>query len=289
MTVDPPNETAADEAKPTADDADPHATVRGPWLVAATLSLFVLVPLGVWGAITLVQRDMADRETGPLVWADRTAWPAMDVRGKSLERGLMSQGRTGEKYKDYGFHPDAELIASVTRCRRLVSASDVDFTDDAVRVALETEADARPDNFYAAALLAQWHEQRGDPAGADAWWEQAFLAAPAAVTQRVVDTAGTVRLGASVGQVAFAFDQVNDDTVDPTLVIVYPDVTTGADGVWRLPVFKTLVRVIDPPLAPAVGNDPARSPWLTFAGPVGRLPDAVDASSSEELAVPAKP
>ena len=271
MSEDPPRTASGEEDRP--------ATFAGAWAVLATLSLFIVVPAIVFVAWTLMQRDFADVEHGPLQWKDRADWPVYDVKAKPLEHGVMSQARTGKTYKDLGFHPSEELLASIGRCRELAERED--FLTGEVHDALVAEWEAQGDQFYSAALLALWYadaaETLKDPLGAKAaeeWWTRAFAAAPAAVVQRVLTSADEPNPPTAVGTIAIAFDTVDEttDTISTDLVLVYPHVRTDAEGVWRLPIFKTIFRVIDPALGPPVPNDPLHSTWLTHVGQVGRLP-----------------
>lgn len=262
--------------------------MSGKWAVAATLSLFVVVPAITFGAWRLMEADLADVEDRPLVWSERETWPAYDVKAKPLERGIMSQGRTGQTYKDYGFHPSTALIESIARCRALAEGDA--FGTGETHDALLKEFDAVEGHFYAAALLALWYEQAAleldDAMGraeAERWWGEAFALAPAAVVQRVAGLEeGPVLLrlsevevpGVDVGTVSFAFDTVDaeTDTIDTSLVLVYPGVRTDGSGWWRLPVFKTIFRIVDPALGAERPNDPRYTTWLTHVGKVGRLP-----------------
>lgn len=251
------------------------ATLRGPWIVAATLSLFVVVPAGTYVALRAVQHDLHNNEHDqPLDWTGRTHWPAFEVRYKSLERGMMSRARTNQTYKDYGFAVTPELEASIERCRELARGMHHDFPSPQVRDALAAEADAHPENFYASALLATWHRIHGNTDDAGAAWTRAFAAAPAAMVQHITDADGNPLPHADVGTVGFAFDRVVADHLDPSMTLVYPAVTTGDDGIWRLPIFKAILRLTDPALGPAGPNDPHAQASITFVGRVGRLPNA---------------
>ncbi|MEM1444613.1 MAG: hypothetical protein AAGF84_01030 [Planctomycetota bacterium] len=259
---------------------DRPATIAGPWAVVATLSLFVVVPAVVFVAWQVIDADFADVEAQPLVWSERATWDVYDVKAKPLEHGVMSQARTGKTYKDYGFHPGGAMLESIARCRTLVESGEA-FFEGETHEALTAEWDSLEGHFYAAALLALWYEdaiaETDDAMGAEAardWWSKAFDAAPAALVQTVVDGTDAVLEKHHVGTVAVAFDTVDPeaDTLDTQLVLAYPRLRTDDRGVWYLPIFKTIFRVIDPALGPPVPNDPMQSVWLTHVGNVGRLP-----------------
>ncbi|MEM8781573.1 MAG: hypothetical protein AAGE65_01845 [Planctomycetota bacterium] len=265
---------------PSTSTPDRPATIAGPWAVAATLSLFVVVPAVVFVAWQVMEADFADVEREPLVWSQRTTWRAYDVKAKPLEHGVMSQARTGKTYKDYGFAPTEDLVASIARCRALAESGAAFFTGD-THEALIAEWESVEGHFYAAGLLALWYADAvaatGDALGAEAaeeWWTRAFAAAPAALVQSVQGTGGAPAAGQNVGTIAIAFDTVDPeaDAIDTELVLVFPGVRTDANGGWYLPIFKTIFRVIDPALGPPVPNDPQQSVWLTHVGGVGRLP-----------------
>ncbi|MEM1098029.1 MAG: hypothetical protein AAGH92_04500 [Planctomycetota bacterium] len=242
--------------------------------MVATLSLFLVVPVVVFVAWQLIEADFADVETPPLVWSERATWAAYDVKPKPLEHGVMSKARTGKTYKDYGFRPDQALLESIARCRAIAESEAFSDAESFDKLIDEVRIDVG--NFYAAALIALWFDCQGPGKASEAslWWERAIEMAPAALVQPVSDREGDALPGFDVGKVAFAFDTVEPemDVLSTQLVLTFPGVRTGADGVWYLPIFKTIFRVIDPALGPPVPNDPMQSVWLTHVGNVGRLP-----------------
>ncbi|MEO1235720.1 MAG: hypothetical protein AAFX76_02910 [Planctomycetota bacterium] len=277
MTVSPPA-TNADAPPPTAAER-PGLTVRGPWVVAATLSLFVVVPVV---AVTImffaddpvVADDSAQQPAG-LVWAERDAWPrTFYTTFKSLERGPMSSARTNKTYNEK-LSPvldPAEQLA-VVRCTELALNPPDVFLGVPTRAALEAEIEDRPDLFYAHYLLATWHAAHGDPHAAEPHFAAAFRHAPAALIQRHATPAGTDAAGVELPPYALAVDRIIDDRLDRSTVLVYPFVRTDAQGMAYLPVYKAILRHADLDRLDAWIDVRQKPKWFTFAGDVGRLPD----------------
>ncbi|BAM03997.1 hypothetical protein [Phycisphaera mikurensis] len=255
---------------------DPDRGFDGRWLVAATLSLFVIVPLFVWTLFALVRPGGVAPTPEPLVYAARETWPAFAVTPESLEREMMSRARTNERYVDLPFDPSVEQERAIAEA--VAMAERPDFLA-AEGLEPRLAALARDAGFYADALLALRAQHRGDAAEAEAAWARAFLAAPAAAHQRVLRGDGSRAAGAEVGTVGFTFDRITDeDTIDPSLRLVFPGVAADANGLWVLPIFKSIFRVTDPPAAaPGRGGPDTYGPdaTLTFPGRVGDLGDLV--------------
>ncbi|MEM9883096.1 MAG: hypothetical protein AAF800_09295 [Planctomycetota bacterium] len=259
---------------PTAER--PGLTVRGPWVVAATLSLFVIVP-AVVVAIALVLPEGGGEEP-PLDYAERASWPRTFYTAfKSLERGMMSSARTNEVYKDLGFHVAPAEQQAVVRLGALAKQPAEAFFSNGSRSAIEAEVRDRPDLFYGHALLALWHEQHDDPEQAESHWTLAFRHAPAALMRHHTtpgpDGDPVSAAGVPVPPLALVADQIVDDHLDRSLVLVYPHLTSDAEGFVYLPVYKAILRREDPALPPGVPDIQEKYPWFTWVGRIGRLPD----------------
>lgn len=257
----------------------PGHTVKGRSVVAATLSLFLLIP-----AITVVialaaKTDKA--EAPPLDWDQRANWPrTFFTTFKSLERGMMSNARTNEVYKDLGFHLEPETQLAVIRCATLAKQPREVFAQDASRRQLEDEIEALPDLFYAHFLLATWYQIHDRDTPAETHLRQAFTHAPAALMRHHTPAPGSNTNGSDaahmpVPTLAFAADQIVDDRLDRSVVLVFPHLTTDAEGMIYLPVFKAILRPEDPALPAGVVDQREKYPWFTFVGRIGRLPDVV--------------
>ena len=251
---------------------DPARGFDGRWLVAATLSLFLVVPLFVWFLFGLVRPGGVAPVPEPLAYAEREAWPAFALTPESLEREMMSRARTNERYVDLPFDLTPAEEAAIAACVAL--AERADFLENGGLDA-ELEGLVPGAGFYAEALLALRATHRGDDEAARRHWAFAFEGAPAAVHQRVVGPDGGPVPGAGVGTVGFTFDRITEaDTIDPSLRLVYPGVVADANGLWVLPVFKSIFRITDPPGAEPGGAGPgfyAPAATLTFPGRVGDL------------------
>ena len=251
---------------------DPARGFDGRWLVAATLSLFLVVPVFVWILFGLVRPGGIAPVPEPLAYAEREEWPAFGVTPESLERGPMSRARTNEKYEDLPFEVTGEREAAVSDAAAMAERDDF-FENE--NLDAELEALVPGAGFYAEALLALRAEHRGERAAADRLWQRAFASAPAALHQRVVGPGGERLAGAEVGTVALAFVRTTEaDSLDPSLRLVYPGVTADENGLWSLPIFKSVFRVVDPPGAAAgtatLGGYPPEV-MLTFPGRVADL------------------
>lgn len=269
MTAEPPLETR----RP--DPAErPGLTVKGPSVVAATLSLFLLIP-AIVVVIALATRS-EKTEAPPLDWDERVNWPrTFYTTFKSLERGMMSNARTNEVYKDLGFHLSPETQLAVIRCAAIAKQPREVFIEVTSRQQLENEIAEQPDLFYAHFLLATWYRLHEREALAETHLRQAFAHAPAALMRHHVTADGTDAADADVPTLAFAADQIVDDQLDRSVVLVFPHLTTDAEGFIYLPVFKAILRPEDPALPPGVIDQREKYPWFTFVGRIGRLPDVV--------------
>ncbi|MEM9419360.1 MAG: hypothetical protein AAGA25_09975 [Planctomycetota bacterium] len=250
----------------------PGVTVKGPWIVAATLSLFVIVPLIV--VVIVMLTDQERQPDPPLDWSQRKTWPrTFYTTFKSLERGMMSNARTNEVYKDLGFHvtPDEQL--AVIRCMTIAKQPELMFVTQATRARLEYEIEQNPNLFYAHFLLATWHAWHGDDAAAEPHYTTAFANAPAALMRHHVTPDGESAANTPVPTLAIAADQIIDDELDRSLVLVFPSLTTDADGTIYLPMYKAILRYEDPALPPGVADLQEKYRWFTFAGRIGRMPD----------------
>lgn len=275
-----------DQSEPSARPADrPGLTIKGGWAVAATLSLFVIVPaIVVVIALATKSEPVAEK---PLDWSERTTWPrTFYTTYKSLERGMMSSARTNETYKDLGFHIEPAHQLAVMRCTALAKQSADGFFADATRKKLEAEVEALPDLFYAHFLLATWHQGRNAPAAAEDHLELAFAAAPAALMQHFVTPEGPSAAKSAVPPLAFAADQIIDDALDRSVVLVFPHLTTDAEGFIYLPVYKAILRAEDAALPAGVPDLREKYQWFTFVGRIGRLPDDVLPTASQPAPLP---
>ena len=258
-------------ASPAPSDSHPRAerpgtAIRGPWMIVITLGIALLAPL-VTVLVYRISDDPSDdlAAAAPLVWAERAAWPQNQfVAYKSMERGMMSAARTNEKYKDLGFHLDPSLQAELLRLadvarQTLAAFATADTLDRLDQGVVDTDG-----HFYAHFLRAAWHRINGDSAAARADRSAAFAAAPAVLlTSPALDGGETL---------AFAADQVVNDRLDRSLVLVYPFLQADDAGLIHLPVYKTILRRADPAVPAGVAEVDEHPRWFTWFGQVGRLP-----------------
>ena len=244
----------------------PGTAIRGPWMILITLGIALLAPL-----VTLLVYRASDDPSAdiaaaaPLVWAERAAWPQNQfVAYKSMERGMMSAARTNEKYKDLGFHVEPPLQAELLRLAELARQPAPTFAAPGTRARLDRGVTDTGGHFYAHFLRAAWHRLNGDAAAAEIDRAAAFAVAPAVLlTGPALDGTDTL---------AFAADQVVDDLLDRSLVLVYPFLQADDAGLIYVPVYKTILRRADPAVPAGVAEVDEHPRWFTWFGRAGRIP-----------------
>ncbi len=260
----------------------PAPRVKGPWAVAATLSLFLIVPTftyAVWAWVSpgfAESDDDAAAPAGSLDWTERQRWPRNQFTTfKSLERGPMSSARTNETYRDFGFHVSPDTQHAINRAAAL-ARDEAAFPEDSTRAALEELVEQHADLFYPRFVLATWHRLQGHSDEAERYFTESFDRAPAALVRRytAADGSGVSAAGVPVPTLAFGVDQVIDDKLDRSVVLVYSFLETDADGFVYVPVYKTILRQADPAASPGLAPVEEKPQWFTFYGHVGRLSDA---------------
>lgn len=254
----------------------PGLTLGGGWIVAATLSLFIIVPLvsvGMW--FLLIDPEKRADPPPPLVWSERAEWPRSQFTVfKSLERGPMSSSRTNKVHNEkIGLNISAAELRAVLRCGGIAALPLDGFKSEETRRDLEQTLAQQPDLFYAHYLLGTWHRINDDPAAAEAAYTRAFALAPAALLRHHVDADGNDAASRPIPALALVADRIVDDRRDSTLVLQYPYLKTDGDGFVYLPVYKAILRPTDAD-RPAGAIDSTDKPlWFTFWGQVGRLAD----------------
>lgn len=269
------NPSTADP-QPATSPADRPGGVRGIWLVAATLSLFIFVPaitIGVW----MLLKDDGVGQT-PLVWSERSQWFMQDARPRPLEYDKFVQGETGKKYKKTNLVLTAADEAMLQRLTALARREDF-FDATTVRDQLEAAASEYPGQWYPPYLLASWYQVNGDQAAYERWMAEAFSRTSAAIVQRLIDAEGNAVANDRLPPVAVGFDRVIDGKRNATLALVYPAPVSDAEGYVYLPTWPTIYRLTDPQAPPGV-----EPPWhprgLTL------LPQPIDGSVPNWFSVP---
>ncbi|MEM7625964.1 MAG: hypothetical protein AAF333_10065 [Planctomycetota bacterium] len=254
----------------------PGLTLGGPWIVAATLSLFIIVPLvsvGAW--FLLISPDKRADPPPPLAWSERHNWPRSQFTVfKSLERGPMSSARTNKVHNEkIGLRVPPAEIRAVLRCGNLAALPREAFASDATRQILDDILAETPGLFYGHYLRGTWHRLRGEAAEAEAAYTRAFDLAPAALLRHHVGTDGKDAAYAAAPAVALVADRIVNDQRDSTLVLLFPHLKTDADGFVYLPVYKAILRQTDADRPAGVIDATDKPLWFTWWGNVGRLAD----------------
>ncbi|MEM9021856.1 MAG: hypothetical protein AAGC44_14970 [Planctomycetota bacterium] len=275
---------ATDQNAPTPERP---GTVRGVWLVVATLSLFIIVPAITIGLWALLKDEGVNRQ--PLVWDDRGQWFSQSARPRPLKYNPIVQAETGKQYKKTNLviSPDVEqmLLGLATLAQR-----DDFFDAPQHRDTLLDASNQFDQQWYPPYLLASWHGANGDQPAYQRWMSVAFGRTSAAIIQRLVDPAGNPLAGHRLPPVAIGFDRVVEGEINPTLKLVYPSPVSDERGFVYLPAWPTIYRLADPasPLGvesmqhptgltlvpqPMDGSEPN---WFSVPPPgIARLPDAV--------------
>lgn len=272
----------------TAPRPERTRTISGKLVLLALLITACLVPFVTWATLRKVERDMAISQP-PLSWAQRAAWPTPPIKVTTLERSRLNYGGyhpAVSKWKSLDFAVSPGVETMVKRAAALAAvtmpdapaAADADaFTSDAVRAELEQLAAEHPDEFYPPYLLGSWHRLRGDQEQADAWYEKAFALAPAVIKLRYVDAADHPMRDLPVGTIEVTCDRVIDDpateveenVLDQTLKLVYPDLVTDKTGSVYLPCFHTVYRMTAWPPPPGYKAQHRVEGWFEFPGRIG--------------------
>ncbi|MEM8737619.1 MAG: hypothetical protein AAGG38_03970 [Planctomycetota bacterium] len=266
----------ADSTAATPRERPGHA-VKGPWVVVATLSLFLLVPALTAGIFFLAESGRAAEDAAddaPILWAERAGWPRSQYTTfKSLERGPMASARTNEKYKDLGFHVTAREQLAVHQAEALAKLPAETFYLPTTRATLESLLEEQPELFYVHHLLAVWHTHHTNPHQAEHHRTLAFRHAPAVIMRRYLGPDDKPLANAEVPPLALVADQIVNDQIDGSLVLVYPHRRTDAEGFVYAPTYKTILRETEPGLPAGVLVIPEKPQWFTFYGRFGRQPD----------------
>ena len=265
-----------------------------------TLSLVVIVPLVTWGAYRWAERRTAAAGVHmPLRWAERATWEAARVTPGTLKRGEMSSARTGKRYFEY---PDPvtaeglqvmlevsrltqneEVFSSIETGDKLKAILKVGEKDSLMRspsltmpekLAILTEVDESM--FYVHYILGVWYARWSDvPEGRIEHFIRAFADAPAVLVQRHVYADGSPVVGYQPPPLRLAFDRVREDAVDPSLTLWYPVLPTDETGRVYVPVWRGVLRQVDPGWPEGVPVPEAEADWRVWPGRVGELEPVV--------------
>ncbi|MFK7788500.1 MAG: hypothetical protein AB8C95_03260 [Phycisphaeraceae bacterium] len=263
-----------------------HATLSGRWMVALTMSLFLLVPTITYFSYMATQGTPQQVE---LDYDHRGQWFMQPVKSRPLKYSKFVAAETGKQYKktDLTIDPDVERI--LLRCSTLAQSPEF-FDNNETRDELLSYANDEANGFYPPYLLASWNLSNGDAAEHDRWMRIAFDRADTAIAQRLVDGKGQPVADYELPPVAIGYDRVIEGKLNATLVLIYPRPTSHANGFVYLPTYRSVYRLTDPALP--LGVDPGFHPtqltllpqpnggsdpnWFSVPdGAVGRLDDAV--------------
>lgn len=270
------------QVKPTT-----HRRLSGRWIVALTLSLFLLVPV-----ITYLAWQMSQGQAPRLKldYDKRESWFMQPVKQRPLTYDMFVKGETGKEYKKTDLTLDPVVEQTLQRCVRMAKAGDF-FTNTQVRDELIGLSAIAANGFYPPYLVASWYQVNGDAEAYERWMRVAFDRAEGALAQRLVTSKGQPVADYRLPPIAIGYDRVTDGKRDASLVLVYPAPISEPNGFIYLPTFRSIYRLTDPALPPGV--DPGVHPigltllpqealgknqpnWFAVPdGAVGRFKDAV--------------
>jgi hypothetical protein len=117
------------------------------------------------------------------------------------------------------------------------------FAGDNVRQHLEELMQPRLHFFYAEHLLGLWNEMNDRKDRARELYQQALEHAPIILVQRYEHEDGRPHAGALVHHLGIECNRVENNGLDPRLVLDFYNLTTDSDGCVRLPVYDTVYRL----------------------------------------------
>ncbi|XAL99108.1 hypothetical protein OT109_16190 [Phycisphaeraceae bacterium D3-23] len=274
-----------DPSPPTQDPSrERPGGINGLWFIAITLSLFLVVPAIVIGVLQFAPGPAPPE---PLDYAQRAAWPAQELRSRSLEYDMFVAAETGKRYRKAHF-PLSDSDEAMLHQAAWLAQQDDFFTNESNYEKLVEWADRHETQFYPPYLLAQWLLANDRAEDAGPWRTLAFERATGAIVQHLQYADGSPAADHTLPGVAIAFDRVIDGQLDTTLRLIYPAPTADDEGNLYLPTFESVYRLADPALPQ--GAQPGIYPrdltllpqtrtrqtpnWFSAPSRVGRLPSA---------------
>ena len=262
-----------------------HATLSGRWLVAMTLSLFLLVPTIAYFSY---QATQGTPQRAELDYDERASWFMQPVKPRPLKYSKFVAAETGKEYKKTDLKIDPDVEALLQKCAAMAKSPGF-FKNTESRDTLTPYAEDDANGFYPPYLLASWYQVNDNPGEHERWMRIAFERADTAIAQKMVDNKGEPVAGYTLPPVAIGYDRVIEGRLNATLVLIYPRPIGEDNGFVYLPVYRSAYRFADPALP--LGVDPGLHPTLLtllpqesngtdpnwFAvpdGAVGRLDDA---------------
>lgn len=209
----------------------------------------------------------------PLSWAQREHWPHRPVRETTLSASGVQTLISGAEWRELSLRVPADEERTVEALANLARSEA--FADEATRQRLEAIHAERPNLFYASYLLAHWHRLHGHADRADALYERAFADAPGALQQTYTTPQYQALPGLAVGRLEVICYRADGETVDDSLRLVFPRLTTDERGRIAVPVYKTVYRVATRDEPEGLVAHHSEPEVFQFPGRIGALPAAV--------------
>ncbi|MCA9065298.1 MAG: M56 family metallopeptidase, partial [Planctomycetaceae bacterium] len=132
-----------------------------------------------------------------------------------------------------------QLAQGISMFRNNVAAFDQPDT----RARLEAILREQPNFFYAQHLLGTWHLRNGDVEEGERLIEAALRSAPVVLKQPFRSAGGTPFSGVEIHRFSIECNRVEDRSLNPDLVLMYPVLWTNTDGEIQIPVYDTVYRI----------------------------------------------
>ena len=179
----------------------------------------------------------------PLEWSKRHEWKVKPVYETTLERSF------GRGWRNLSFEIPAEEEALVGQCVELMRLNNsrmndvTKFSEPGVREKLEEMLRQRPDVFYVEYTLGLWHKLHGKPEDAERYFALAYRHAPVVLVQQYQLEDGKPLANTPVGTVEIECNRVKNNSLDPSLKLLFASQLTDERGRIYLPVYDTVYRV----------------------------------------------
>lgn len=208
-----------------------------------------------------------------LDWSQRETWEIVPTRPRVLRWGDTPRPPfEGREVSELPFELSAE-DASVVNDLALLAQN---WDRDRRRLPTFGPPPESADFYYDYLMGRSFSVERGRNQSADRLLADAYRQAPKVLVWRFVDDAGKPLVDRNVGTIELVVVRLRDDVMDESLRLVYPDLTTDADGRVLLPVYDTVCSLGDSTRwAEGIAVEHELTRWFESPGRVGALPDAV--------------
>jgi len=174
-----------------------------------------------------------------------------------------------------------QCVAVAKRIRQRVNGV-TEFSREPTRTELEEVLAGHPDLFYAKFLLGAWCRMNGHDEEADRLHDAALREAPRIIALQYVTADGLPVRGLAIQTLALECNRVQNGSLDPSLELLYPHLTTDSEGYVYLPVYETVYRTDE--MAHPAGYDVAYPSlgWFESRTRIGVLPPVIVTPTADQ-------